>query len=263
MIIIMLMSLPIITVVAGSSGAGKTTWVCQQMRDIAAVDKIIYYSPGTGTVPIDQNRIATEFPGMQVFGDGQEVEFFNQIPQAEAVYIELGFYLQLEATTQILDNLTYRAVAVLPPDLKDSEYHSWANEVVCGASTQTITAESLWRAASNGQVIDENSLEEFWYEITHGAYGIVTRAKGIFDVNDGRSLYCDFVAGLPQMDFLELNLPRYLEGRPQRFSGLEVVGENLDEATLRQTLSDCCLSDGLILQYQQQVKEILLEGEPV
>jgi len=263
MIIIMLMSLPIITVVAGSSGAGKTTWVCQQMRDIAAVDKIIYFSPGTGTVPIDQNRIATKFPGIQVFGDGQEVEFFNQIPQAEAVYIELGFYLQLEATTQILDNLTYRAVAVLPPDLKDSEYHSWANEVVCGASTQTITAESLWRAASNGQVIDENSLEEFWYEITHGAYGIVTRAKGIFDVNDGRSLYCDFVAGLPQMDFLELNLPRYLEGRPQRFSGLEVVGENLDEATLRQTLSDCCLSDGLILQYQQQVKEILLEREPV
>lgn len=263
MIIIMLMSLPNITVVAGSSGAGKTTWVCQQMRDIAAVDKIIYFSPGTGTVPIDQNRIATEFPGIQVFGDGQEVEFFNQIPQAEAVYIELGFYLQLEATTQILDNLTYRAVAVLPPDLKDSEYHSWANEVVCGASTQTITAESLWRAASNGQVIDENSLEEFWYEITHGAYGIVTRAKGIFDVNDGRSLYCDFVAGVPQTDFLELNLPRYLEGRPQRFSGLEVVGENLDEATLRQTLSDCCLSDGLILQYQQQVKEILLEEEAV
>ncbi len=263
MIIIMLMSVPIITVVAGSSGAGKTTWVCQQMRDIAAVDKIIYFSPGTGTVPIDQNRIATKFPGIQVFGDGQEVEFFNQIPQAEAVYIELGFYLQLEAITQILDNLTYRAVAVLPPDLKDSEYHSWANEVVCGASTQTITAESLWRAASNGQVIDENSLEEFWYEITHGAYGIVTRAKGIFDVNDGRSLYCDFVAGVPQTDFLELNLPRYLEGRPQRFSGLEVVGENLDEATLRQTLSDCCLSDGLILQYQQQVKEILLEREPV
>jgi len=263
MIIIMLMSVPIITVVAGSSGAGKTTWVCQQMRDIAAVDKIIYFSPGTGTVPIDQNRIATKFPGIQVFGDGQEVEFFNQIPQAEAVYIELGFYLQLEAITQILDNLTYRAVAVLPPDLKDSEYHSWANEVVCGASTQTITAESLWRVASNGQVIDENSLEEFWYEITHGAYGIVTRAKGIFDVNDGRSLYCDFVAGVPQTDFLELNLPRYLEGRPQRFSGLEVVGENLDEATLRQTLSDCCLSDGLILQYQQQVKEILLEREPV
>lgn len=263
MIIIIFVSIPNIIVVAGSSGAGKTTWVCQQMREIAAVDKIIYFSPGTGTVPIDQTRIATEFPGIQVFSDGQEVEFFNQIPKAEAVYIELGFYLQLEAIAQILDNLTYRAIAVLPPDFKDSEYHSWANKIVRGAPAQSSTAETLWRAASNGQVIDENSLEEFWYEITHGAYGIVTRAKGIFDVNDGRSLYCDFVAGVPQTDFLELDLPRYLEGRPQRFSGLEVVGENLDEATLKQTLSDCCLSDATILQYQQQVKEILLEGEQV
>lgn len=266
----MFMSLPIITVVAGSCGAGKTTWICQQMRDIAAVDKIIYFSPGTGTVPIDQNRIATEFPGIQVFGDGQEIEFFNQILKAEAVYIELGFYLELgamptaiAANAQILDNLTYRNIAVLPADCKDSEYHSWANEIVRGASTQASNAETLWRVASNGQVIDENSLEEFWYEITHGAYGIVTRAKGIFDVSDGRSLYCDFVAGVPQTDFLELDLPRYLEGRPHRFSGLEVVGDNLDEATLKQTLSDCCLSDELILQYQQQVKEILLEGERV
>ncbi|MDF5711759.1 MAG: GTP-binding protein [Nostoc sp. S4] len=257
------MSVPNIIVVAGSSGAGKTTWLCRQMRDIAAVDKIIYYSPGTGTVPIDQNRIATEFPGIQVFSDGQEVEFFNQIPKASAVYIELGFYLELGAVAQLLNNLTYCAVAVLPPHLKDSEYHAWANEIVRGAPTQTSTAETLWRAASNGQVIDENSLEEFWHEITHGAYGIVTRAKGIFDVNDGRSLYCDFVAGVPQTDFLELDLPRHLEGRPQRFSGLEVVGKNLNQAALRQTLSDCCLSDAAILQYQQQVKEILLEGEQV
>ncbi|MCC5618749.1 GTP-binding protein [Nostoc sp. CHAB 5836] len=264
------MSVPNIIVVAGSSGAGKTTWICQQMRDIADVEKIIYYSPGTGTVPIDQTRIAIEFPGMQVFGDGERVEFLNQIPKADAVFIEWGFYLDLgamptaiAANAQLLDNLTYRAIAVLPPDLKDSEYHTWAKEIVRGAATKTNTVESLWRAASNGQVIDENSLEEFWYEITHSAYGIVTRAKGIFDVNDGRSLYCDFVAGVPQTDFLELDLPRYLEGRPQRFSGLEVVGKNLDEAALRQTLSDCCLSDAAILQYQQQVKEILLEGKKV
>ncbi|MBE9007723.1 GTP-binding protein [Fortiea sp. LEGE XX443] len=257
------MAIPNIIVVAGSSGAGKTTWICQQIQNITSVEKLIYFTPGNGNVPIDQTRIATEFPGMQVFGDGQEVEFFNQIPQVDAVYIELGFYLELGAIAQILDNLTYRAIAVLPPDCKDSEYHAWANEIVHGAPSQTSTTKTLWRVASNGQVIDENSLEEFWYEITHDAYGIVTRAKGIFDVNDGRSLYCDFVAGVPQTDFLELDLPRHLEGRPQRFSGLEVVGKNLDETVLKQTLSDCCLSDAAIVQYQQQVKEILLEGETV
>lgn len=257
------MSTPIITVISGTSGSGKTTWLYQQLRDMTAIDKVIYFSLGTGNVPIDQTRIASEFPEIQIFGDGQQVEFFQQISQAEAVYIELGFYFELKAIAQILNNLTYRAIAVLPPELKNSEYHSWANEIVLGASAPTTTAENLCRVATNGQVIDENSLEEFWYEITHGAYGIVTRAKGIFDVNDGRSLYCDFVAGVPQTDFLELDLPRYLDGRPQRFSGLEVVGKNLDEAALKQTLSDCCLSDVAILQYQREVKEILLQGEPV
>jgi G3E family GTPase len=263
MIIIMFMPTPIITVVAGSSGAGKTTWICQQIRNSTSVEKLIYFSPGTGTVPIDQTRIAAEFPGIQVFGDGQEVEFLNQIPKAEAVYMELGFYLDLGANAQILDHLSYRNIAILPPDQKNSEYHTWANKIVRGAPIQNSAMENLWRVATNGQVIDENSLAEFWYEITHGAYGIVTRAKGIVDVNDGRSIYCDFVAGVPQIDFLELDLPRHLEGRPQRFSGLEVVGQNLDETALKQTLLDCCLSDGLILQYQQQVKEILSEGEPV
>ncbi|MCM0592997.1 MAG: GTP-binding protein [Gloeotrichia echinulata DVL01] len=255
------MTIPIITVVAGPTGSGKTTWICQQIRDIAAVEKVIYFSPGTGNVPIDQNRIAAEFPGIQIFGDGQEIEFVHQIPQADAVYIEIGFYLQLGAIAFVLDNLTYRAIAVLPPHLQNSEYHNWAQEIIQGAPALTNTVENLWRVASSGQVIDQNSVEEFWYEITHGAYGIVTRAKGIFDVNDGRSLYGDFVADVPQTDFLELDLPRYLEGRPQRFSGLEVVGTNLDEAALRQTLSDCCLSDVAILQYQQQVKEILLQEE--
>lgn len=257
------MTIPSITVVAGLSGSGKTNWICQQIRDIKSPEKVIYFSPGTGNVIIDQTRIATEFPGIQVFGDGQEIEFLHQIPQAKEVYIELGSYLELEAISQVLDHLTYKAIAVLPPNCKNSEYHAWADEIIYGAPVPTLTLKQLWRIGSTGQVIDENSLEEYWYEITHNAYGIVTRAKGIFDVNDGRSLYCDFVDGVPSTEFLELDLPRYLEGRPQRFSGLEIMGSNLDETALKETLSACCLSDSLIFQYQQQVKQILLQGQEV
>ena len=83
----------------------------------------------------------------------------------------------------------------------------------------------------------KDSLHEFWYEITHGAYGQVTRAKGIFNLPDGRSVYADFVAGVPSTHFLELDLPRCLEGVPQRFSGWEMFGENLDEEILRQTFA--------------------------
>ncbi|MFQ4141003.1 GTP-binding protein [Chlorogloeopsis sp. ULAP02] len=259
------MSNPIITVVTGLAGCGKTTWIYQQLANkeekFRFGDKnIVYFSPGVGNVPIDKTRLATELPKVKVFSDGQEVEFFKHLAVANVVYIELGFYLELSAIAQILDNLTYHAVALVPPHLQDSEYHVWANEIVIGADAQTsFTQTKLWRVSSTGQVIDEDSLHELWYEITHGAYGTVTRAKGIFNVPDGRSLYADFVAGVPSTDFLELDLPRHLDGIPQSFSGLEVLGNNLDEASLRQTLEDCCLSEAAILHYQQQVKETLLE----
>ncbi|NJO30524.1 MAG: GTP-binding protein [Richelia sp. RM2_1_2] len=258
------MTVPLINVVAGCAGSGKTAWIHQQIQDATVEDRdIIYFTPGTGNVSIDKNRIAADFPQIQVFSDNQEVDLLKGISEAKAVYIELGFYLHLSSLSTILNNLSYRAVAILPAHLQDSEYHVWADEIILGVPAQTILSSHLWRVATNTQVIDEDSLTEFWYELTHGAYGHVTRAKAIFDVNDGRSIYCDFVAGIPQVGYLELNLPRYLEGRPGRFSGIEVAGENLDEVTLKQTLSDCFLSDSLIKQYQQQVKQMLLEGTEV
>jgi hypothetical protein len=254
------MRIPIITVVAGPAGCGKTTWICQQLRNSDSVENVIYFSPGNGNVPIDQTRLATEFPEVQVFGDGQEAEFFNQLVAAKIVYIELGFYLELGVIEEILDNLPYQSIAILPPDLKVSEYHPWAEKIIAGANIDiTISPTQLWRAPSTGQVIDEDSLQEFWFEIIHGAYGQVTRAKGIFDVADGRSIYGDFVAGVPETDFLELDLPRYLEGRPQRFSGVEIWGQNLDELAIKSTLQDCYLSAAAITQYQEQVKQILQE----
>lgn len=254
------MSVPIITVVAGPAGCGKTTWICQQMVNTASSEKIIYFSPGTGNVPIDQTRVAAEFSAVKVFGDGQEVEFLNQLVAAKLAYIELGFYLELGAIQQILDDLSYKAIAILPSNLKDSEYHTWADQIITGADVDTsIVQTQLWRAPTSGQVIDEDSLHEFWYEVTHGAYGKLTRAKGIFDVADGRSLYADFVAGIPATDFLELDLPRHLEGRPQRFSGMEVLGQSLDESAIRQTLQDCYLSETALAQHQEQVKQILIE----
>ncbi|MBD2205793.1 GTP-binding protein [Calothrix sp. FACHB-1219] len=251
--------IPLITVVAGPVGCGKTTWIEQQLR-LQQRDKVLYFSPGTGAVPIDQTRLVAEFPTVKVFNDSERVEFLNQLALADAVYLELGFYLELSAVTQILDNLHYQAIAILPPNLQDSEWHEWANKIIPGANiSNTATQARIWRASSTGEVLDENSLDEFWYEMTHGAYGQVIRAKGIFNIADGRYLYADYVAGVPKNDFLEFDLPRHLEGRPQRFSGIEVFAQDLDEATVTQTLGDCCLSDMAILNYQEQTKQLLAE----
>jgi G3E family GTPase len=250
--------MPIISVVAGSVGCGKTTWISQQLA-LREDENVLYFSPGTGTIPIDQMRLAAQFPTVKVFNDTQQAEFIKQLASSDAVYIELGFYLEVSAVGQILNNLPYRAIAILPPHLKDSEWHSWANEIIPGADTQTMTPAKLWRFSCTGEVVEENSLEEFWYEITQGAYQTVTRAKGIFNVDDGRYLYADFTAGVTKSDFVELNSPRHLEGRPQRFSGLEIFAENLDEVNFRQTLQDCYLSESAILYYQEQAKQLLTE----
>ncbi|BAZ38544.1 hypothetical protein NIES4101_44830 [Calothrix sp. NIES-4101] len=256
------MSITTIRVVAGDAGCGKTTWISQQISTITAkeIKNILYFCPGTGNLPIDQIRLIADFPQIEVFKDGQEIEFIQKIMSANAVFMELPSYLELNAIAQILDNLSYRKVAVISPQIKDSEYHMWAEEIVPGAAVNTsIIPTKLWRVPTQGQVIDEDSLSEFWYEVTNGAYGQVIRAKGIFDVADGRQIYSDFVNGVRSVDFLELDLPRHLEGRPQRFSGVEVLGTDLDEAAMRQTLEDCCLADAAISQYQEQVKQILLE----
>ncbi|MEB3180787.1 MAG: GTP-binding protein [Nostocaceae cyanobacterium] len=255
------MTIPQINVVAGPAGSGKTTWICSDMTNNVSTENILYFSPGTVNVPIDQTRIAAEYPHVKVLDDGQEIEFLNQLSTASVVYIELGFYLELSAINQILDDLPYRAIAVLPPHLENSEWHAWTQEIIPGIDAKIELAQTrLWRAPATGQVLDEDSLQEFWYELTHGAYGSVARAKGIFDVADGRAIGGDFVVGVAESEFTELNLPRHLEGRPQRFSGIEVWGQNLDDVSLRQTLVDCCLSDAAILQYQAQVKEMLAAG---
>jgi len=250
-----------ITVIAGISGSGKTTWIHQQLNEMSpnCIKDVLYFSPGVGSTPIDQKRLGAEFPFLKVFGDGQEAEFIQGLDSADAAFIELGFYLEIAAVDQILDNQDYRKIAVVPSEVTESEYHTWANEIIGNVNINTHAPQKqLWRVQTTGQVADENSIYEFWYEVSQGAYGKVTRAKGIFDVADGRSLYGDFVAGIPPVPFIELDLPRHLDGRPKRFSGLEVVGE-FDETPLKQTLEDCCLPDAMISQYQQQVKQYLME----
>ena len=64
------MSQPTITAVAGPPGSGKTTWIRQQLA--AETAPILYFSPRTGNVPIDQTCIAAEFPQIKTLTDGEE-----------------------------------------------------------------------------------------------------------------------------------------------------------------------------------------------
>ncbi|PSB26527.1 GTP-binding protein [Chlorogloea sp. CCALA 695] len=252
------MTRSVITVVAGPPGVGKTTWIRQQMAQ--SHKQGLYFSPATDSVPIDQTRLAIEVPEVEILVDSHQFQLLALKDEISA-YIELGFHVNLAAIGELLDPLSYHCVAIVPPVSKNSEWHQWADQLVVGVpSFVEFAAPVMWRLPLTGQVIDTDSLEVFWYELTQGAYGAVKRAKGIFDVVDGRLLYADFVDGLAQSDFEQLNVSRHLEGQPQRFSGVEVVGENLDESAIAQTLKDCCLSEAAIRHYQQQIKQELAEA---
>ncbi|MUL36875.1 GTPase, G3E family protein [Gloeocapsopsis sp. AAB1 = 1H9] len=240
------------TAVAGLPGVGKTNWIRQQLTQ----QPTLYFSPAT-RIGIDQTRLAAEFPHMQFLADDQQAQLGSFLASGVNAYLELGYHLDLAQIAPILDTLNCHRVAIVPAGMQEtSDWEEWADEMITGSSG-AIDANSLWVANTTGHVIDPDSLEVFWYELTQGAYGTVSRAKGIFELVDGLSVYGDFVAGLQPQDFDELNLPRWLEGRPQRLSGIEVWGNQLDEAAIAQTFQDCCLSDAVIHHYQQQVKEIL------
>lgn len=260
-IIITYMSQPTITAVAGPPGSGKTTWIRQQLA--AETSPALYLYPGTGYVPIDQTCIAAEFPQITTLADGQESAIAKHLNNGVSAYIEVGFYLQLTSIENLLQSFPTRRFAVVPPDIKNTEWHEWADVIVEAIAVSPEPEKlSIWRSPASGQVLDPASLDLFWYqEMTQGAYGKVHRAKGIFDIADGRCFYFDFAAEFKETAHEELALPRWLEGRPQRFSGIEIVGENLDEIALGQTLEDCCLSETILLHYQQQVKQALLSGE--
>ncbi len=251
-----------ITLVSGPPGVGKTTWIRQQVN--SAAETVVYLNLGSGNTPIDSTYLATEVAGLTVLPVEQLPDSLAQPLVGSAVYVELGF--QIDPTSLILPDqmADCQRVAVLPPGTRHTEWHDWADLVVTGVEPGVALSQPhLWRSVLSGQVLDPASLNTFWYELTNGAYGTVQRAKGIFDVADGRSLYFDFVAGLAETTDLELNLPLWCNGRPDRFSGIEVVGEALNQEAIAETIKACCLNNQAIAYYQQQIKDSLELGDEV
>jgi Cobalamin synthesis protein cobW C-terminal domain len=240
---------PSVIAVGGPAGVGKTTWLRQKFLTAS----LLYFCPGVDPVPIDLACIKAEFPAVEVLTNGQESRLFAAA-ESSTILIEIGFQLDLVMITPLLNALAAQRVAILPPGAEQTAWHDWAEQVEAGVNLPAILAQAqLWRAALIGRVFDPASLEMFWFELTAGAYGQIERAKGIFDLSDGQLAYFDFVHGLPESCFTKLPVPVWLQGRPQRFSGIEVVGQSLDREAIARTLHDCCLSDPAIAAAQAQL----------
>jgi G3E family GTPase len=243
-----------ITVVAGPCGTGKTTWILQELAQ--ASTPAVYVTPGVGSVPIDATRVATRFPLVEIFHRQPEAELLQRLAAGMPAYFEMGF--QMETDMPLLETQPHRRIALVAEENQDTGWQLWADKVIRGnPSTLDLQSAQLWRAALSGQVFDPPSLDTFWQELVQGAYGEVHRAKGIFELADGQAFHFDFVNSLPGSAYTELKLPRWEQGRPQRFSGIEVVGQGLDEGAIAATLKDCYLSDSLLAAHQAALKDAI------
>ncbi len=256
-----------IIAVASPPGAGKTHWIHQQ---IAQTNKPVgYFSPQTDSVPIDAIYLQSEYPQLKLYQTGEEAELDKTI-----TYVEIPWYLDLAGIEPLLQTFKSHRVAIIPDDTDSKELETWADEIIPGdlggleegrslaealrdRITKPTTALQIHRGVLTGEILDFDSLATFWLELTQGAYGKVVRAKGIFDLVDGQIYYGDFRLGKSELEFKPLNLPRWLNGKPDRKSGFEIVGSNLDKSEIAQTVRDCCVPESAINYYQQQVKESL------
>lgn len=252
-----------ITAISGLPGSGKTEWIREQIAQNQR--KAVYFSPQTANFPIDDLRLQSTESKVQVFFTGG-IEELSKLAQTERqVYLELPWHLDLSAAESLLQKLNCHRVAMISSPEDCLQWQSWADELVLnyrsGIDKWLSRLEKqqlkIQQALLRGEVLDFSSLETFWRELIEGAYGEVFRVKGIFDIAQGESIYGEFSCGLPRQDFESLRLPLNLQGRPERFSGIEIVGDNLDKEAIADTLADCCLSDEAIFYYQQQIKQSL------
>ena len=251
-----------IIVVTGQLASGKTHWIRQQIAK-NTLDKL-YFSPKTESIPIDAINLQSEFPDLSILSVGEEGQL-THLAAEKTVYMEIPWYLENESVATFLNTLNRHQIRVISIEHQTEGWTVREHETffaqTLASSRQTEWLKSqdiqIHRAILTGEVLDFSSLETFWLELTQGAYGEVIRVKGLFDIIDGQCIYGEFIELFQEKDFKPLNLPLSLEGRPNHFSGIEIVGRNLDKSSLSDTLSDCCLSDEAVNYYQQQVKASL------
>ncbi len=256
-----------IIAITGPPGVGKTHWILRCLEHHQE-HQIRYWSPCTDILPIDAICIQTSFPAVDILEKGEDSQAL--IGFDGVTYIELPWYLDLEKIESVLSSLNCYRVAILPRDSEFEPWQNWADEVHWGNAIAYFSTSKdlkdlglqIHRGQLAGEVLDFDSLAVFWFELLQGAYGQVIRAKGIFDITTGESIYGDFVSGCINPEFLALDLPQWFKGRPERFSGLEICGYCLQKEAIAQTIKDCCLDDQQLHYYQQQIQSsILSESE--
>ncbi|MBE9028926.1 hypothetical protein IQ266_04010 [filamentous cyanobacterium LEGE 11480] len=245
-----------ITWVAGATGAGKTTWIRDHIDSLAVPCAYWHYAADAQSIEpstIDATYLSYVCPGLRILRAApSHGELAKLAEQVQHLLIELP---------SDIDRATLPELTATPAEYLWIQASNlavdvgWASRTIAGGhgSSSTSPSQSI---DLTGEILDPPSLAMLWTEITQGAYGEVQRAKALLETIEGYPLYFDYVAGSVQTDYEELEITRNLQGRPQRFSGLSIIGE-VNHRTLQQSLKDASLDDRLIEYYQSQIQSML------
>ncbi len=249
-----------IKIIMGSCGVGKTHWIQEDLKQ--SNHDSYYLSPKTETFPLDGAFLQGYYPDLSIVNSQDLSEFINESRESN-IYLEIPEYIDILNDPSFLDNLDAEKIAIVS-QLEDSQ--KWGNladkiivnrELKSEIKSISLANLQIHRAGLTQEILDFASLETFWQELVAGAYGDIIRVKGIFNIMDGQCIYRDYLQNGLNFDFQPLEIPLSLEGRPTHFSGLEIIGANLDKQAIVDTISDFCLEDSAVYFYQQQVKESL------
>ena len=249
-----------IKIIMGSFGVGKTHWI---QEDIKQSNKPSYYvCPKTETFPLDGAFLQGQDSDLSI-ADSQNISELIDLGLENNVYIEIPEYIDIENTLLFFDPLNAEKIAIVHTAENSEQWQQLAENIIVNEQINIENELSsfanlqIHRAGLTGEILDFTSLETFWQELVGGAYGEILRAKGIFNIMDGQCIYADYRQNGLNLNFRPLNLPLSLEGRPTHFSGLEIIGCNLDKPAIANTIGCFCLPDDIVQFYQQQVKQSL------
>jgi len=249
-----------ITVVMGSFGVGKTHWIQEKIKENK--DNNFYYSPKTNTFPLDGAFLQTINHELSIIEVKSPQELIV-LGENNNLYIEIPQYVEFTPIKSLFDQLNCQIIAIVSQKENQDKWKALTDKIIINQEInikphlQNFSDLQIHRAGLTEEVLDFPSLETFWQELILGAYGDILRAKGIFNIMDGQCIYGEYLHNAYNPQFYPLNLPLSIEGRPTHFSGLEIIGCNLDKQAIADTLGDFCLEDSTVYFYQQQVKESL------
>ena len=246
--------------IAGPPGCGKTTWICNKLKSHqGSCGYLRLEVPSQHGLEqgrdhcIDRTWLRDQIPDLQDLSDqtGKAAgAASNALNLIEVQQFQAPAASNLEsldpAILQQLDAYRLRPDRVL---------HFGLDPELINQDTLAFNRLEAWTLGLHDSVWDPGSLSSFWFELVNGAYGDVYRAKALFNLPDGRGLFCNWIVSQQGSQFLPLDSVERPNGRPKRQSELVVQGKALNGIGIQTTIDDCLVSDHVLEMHQAPIRD--------